>query len=655
MIAPEEKPNRRILVVDDNQAIHDDFRKVLAPEPRANALDDTVAVMLGAPAARRRSDQVAYEIDAAHQGEEGLAMVQAALREDRPYAMAFVDMRIPPGWDGLRTIEEIWAIDPAIQIVICTAFSDHSWSDIIDRVGETDGLFILKKPFDVAEARQVACAMTRKWSLARLACLKMDELERLVAVRTREIGDANRRIASEIGHRERVQDRLLHAALHDELTGLPNRALLLERLGRCIERSQRQTDYRYALLFIDLDDFKVVNDSLGHRAGDDLLVGIAQRLSACVRSLDATSRPHDDTTARLGGDEFVILLDGIRAADDALTVAERMRQSLSEVFKIGPHEVGITVSIGITTSDLGYEDPDEVMRDADTALYEAKSHGKSRFVVFGPAMRERAVTRLQIETDLRSALERDELSLRYHPIVCLRTGRIEGFEALVRWRHPQLGMVGPSDFIPIAEQSGQIVTIGRWTVREACHQLQAWRTRYPQFAQLTISLNLAPPQLAHPALPDDVRAILDETGLDARQLKLEINEHIVLHLGKDAGQMLDRLRELGIDIYLDDFGTGYSSLSHLRTLPIDALKIDRAFVRDMQESREASSTVQAIIQLAQNHRIIVIAEGIETNEQLVQLQTLDCDLGQGYYFSKPLEPAAAEALLATEITWARSA
>jgi diguanylate cyclase (GGDEF)-like protein len=449
----------------------------------------------------------------------------------------------------------------------------------------------------------------------------------------------------------------------------------MDRLGHAVERVKRHEGSLFAVLFVDLDRFKVVNDSLGHASGDQLLIAVAQRLERCLRA--------GDTMARLGGDEFTILLEDIKDISDAIGIAERIQAELTLPFSLSGHEVFITASIGIVLSTTGYERLEDILRDADTAMYRAKAQGKACHQVFDRAMHIRAVTLLQLENDLRRAVmslyhhkdecTRDrvfsdqkgtlctiaaeeitqEFQVHYQPIVSLATGRINGFEALVRWQHPARGLLSPIEFIPIAEETGLIVPLGYWILRSACRQMRVWQERFPTSFPLTISVNLSSKQFLQPDLIQQIDQILRETGLAACSLKLEITESAIMENAETAAVMLLQLRTLGIELYIDDFGTGYSSLSYLQSFPVNALKIDRSFISQMGTDGENSEIVQAIVTLAHKLGIDVVAEGVETAEQLVQLRVLCCTQGQGqgYFFSKPLDSKATEALLTKTPQW----
>jgi diguanylate cyclase (GGDEF)-like protein len=441
----------------------------------------------------------------------------------------------------------------------------------------------------------------------------------------------------DITPRKMAEEQLLHDAFHDSLTDLPNRALFMDRLRRAIHRTKRQANYRFAVLFLDLDGFKVVNDSLGHATGDQLLIAIGRRLELGMR--------RGDTLTRLGGDEFAILADDIRDLGDAILLAERVRLDLKAPFNLGGHEVFATASVGIALGSKDRERPEDLLRDADTAMYRAKAQGKERFVVFDQAMHTSVVERLRLETDLRRAIDRGEFAVHYQPIVALRTGRIAGFEALVRWEHPERGMIAPSVFIPVAEETGLILPLGLWVLRAACRQLRTWQEGAPELSSLMISVNLSSKQLMQPDLVEQVDQVLRETGLAPEHLKLEITESVIMEHPPSANEVLGRLKDRGIQLSLDDFGTGYSSLSYLHRFPIDTLKVDRSFVNRIDAEDGDPVIVQTIVALAHNLGMQVIAEGVETEEQVNRLKAMGCEYGQGYFFARPVDGDSAGALL----------
>lgn len=462
-------------------------------------------------------------------------------------------------------------------------------------------------------------------------------------------------LQAEIAKRKTAQEQLRHDAFHDALTNLPNRAFLLERLANCRERSKRQPSYLYALIFLDIDNFKLINDSLGHSVGDELLVKMADRLDNCLRGLDTVVRVDRDSTARLGGDEFVVLLDGIGRPSDAVLVAERIQKAISNPFQLRGHEVVITASIGITLSETKQKSAEDLLRDADTAMYRAKLAGKAQHALFDEKMHAEVMASLRLENDLRWAVERKEFVIHYQPIVALESGIICAFEALVRWKHPVRGMVYPAEFVPVAEEKGLIVPLGRWVMQEACRQLRAWNDKLPPERALSININVSKRQVMDPGFVDLVHAVLEETGVEGRNVGLEITESLITEQTAKIIRVLQQLQRTGITLHMDDFGTGHSSLSCLHEFPLDVLKIDRAFAATTESNREYAAVVNAIVTLAHNLTMQVTAEGIESPEQFAQILALDCDFGQGYFFSKPLPAAEAEALIGQPLMARRSA
>lgn len=466
----------------------------------------------------------------------------------------------------------------------------------------------------------------------------MDVLEILAKITSAAIANVE-----QIEALEERQMKLTHDAFHDQLTNLSNRALLLDRLECVIDKANRHQGGLYALLYLDLDRFKDINDSLGHPQGDALLIEVAKRLTSCVRSCD--------TVARMGGDEFAILLESIKDFSEAMQVAERIQEALSVPVRLAQKEVLVSTSIGITISATGQVTPAELLRDADTALYRAKDKGKNCFEMFDVTMHDQVQSRLDIEEGLRRAIQQEEFVLHYQPIVSLQTGRIQGFEALLRWDHPQEGLVYPDKFMPLAEETGLIVPLGQWISREACRQLKSWHDQFPQHDDLSMSINLSVKQLSSPGIVNEIESICEETGLLPSCLNLEITESLLMENIEYAVDVLSRLKLLGVKLDLDDFGTGYSSLNILHQLPFDRLKIDRSFVSHLTNDPKSAEMVRTITLLAQNLNLEIVAEGIETIEQLVRLRELQCDFGQGYYFSPPLAPKPAQELLVHDHQW----
>jgi len=469
-----------------------------------------------------------------------------------------------------------------------------------------------------------------------------DELEDRVRQRTARLAETNAQLQREIAERRELEEQLTHQAFHDPLTGLPNRTLFFDRLELALERARRR-DVEVAVLFMDLDDFKVINDSLGHEVGDQVLLAVAQRLENCMLA--------EETLARFGGDEFTVLLEDVSGPSDAARVADRIGGALRAPFVLGGRERFVTTSVGISFGGRGGERPGDLLRNADLAMYQAKARGRNRHAVFEPVMGERALQRLELEGELRRALEREEFALHYQPKVSLESGEIVAMEALIRWEHPARGLVSPARFVPVAEEIDLIDPIGRWVLTEACRQARRWHARFPGMPSLKVCVNLSAKQFQHPALLEEVDAALRETGLDPAALDLEITESVVM---EDAPATLVTLRDLkglGVNLAIDDFGTGYSSLSYLRRFPVDFLKVDRSIIQGIGEGPKDEAMLSALVTLAHSMGTRAIAEGVETEEQLVRLRGAGYDFGQGYYFARPLPSQAAGALLAEHPRW----
>lgn len=441
---------------------------------------------------------------------------------------------------------------------------------------------------------------------------------------------------TDVTEQKQAEKQLLHNAFHDALTGLPNRALFMDRLKHSLAEVKKGEGYAFGVLFLDLDRFKVVNDSLGHQIGDQLLVAAARRLESCLRP--------GDIVARLGGDEFAVILDHVRHVSDAIQAAERIRERLAAPFNLSGHEVFISASIGIALNQTASEEPDEILRNADTAMYRAKDQGRGCFELFDKGMHARNAALSQLEAGLRGALARDEFRVHYQPIISLENWRINGFEALLRWEHPEHGYISPLKFIPVAEETGLIIQIGQWVLREACRQLRVWQDQFPSDPPLSISVNLSGKQFSQPDLIDCISQILKESGLEPGSLKIEITESAIIENIDAAAMMLKRIKALGVRLSLDDFGTGYSSLSYLHRFPIDTLKIDRSFVSRINLPKNAE-IVKTILTLARNLGMDVVAEGVETREQVLQLTGLNCEYVQGYLLSKPIDGRAMRELI----------
>ena len=728
---------RRTLVIDDNRAIHRDFEKVLLKARPTAGLADLESELFGdEPTAKPpASARMTFDLSFADQGEEGARIVAQAIAEGNPFTVAFVDMRMPPGWDGVQTIKKLWELDPDLQCVICTAYSDYSWEDILTELGVSDRLLLLRKPFDPAEVCQLAAALSEKWHLARRAHLKLEQLRSMVTEQTQHLAESEARYAlaaagtndglwdwtfatnevfysprwndllglssaeptlattdrwldllhpddvgvvksalgglstgkaeqfcveyrirhadgqnrwmlcrgamrrddkgiphraagsqTDITTRKVAETQLRHEATHDALTSLPNRAHFTARMQTCLA-----ANHHYAVLLIDLDRFKVINDSLGHLVGDALLVALSQRLASALK----TSSNHG-LVARLGGDEFVILLEDIANDEEPADFAARLLSSCSEPLEAAGNEIHASMSIGIAVGRAGYVEVPDVLRDADTALYRAKGAGRGRFEVFTDALHVAAVEKWRIETALRRAIDRKEFFLTYQPIMSLTTGAILHFEALIRWKHPTRGLVAPDQFIPLAEESGLILPIGEWVLAEACRQVAEWAARG---ATTSIAVNISSRQFSQHDFVDVVRRTLSDSGVSAKSICLEITESTTM--APNAIETCGKLAELGIRLHLDDFGTGYSSLSYLTRMPIHTLKIDRSFVSRMLTDRTGATIVQTVLALAAALGMESVAEGVETDAEMELLRSMKCVAGQGYLWAKPLSASRA--------------
>jgi len=599
----------RLLVIDDNPRIHEDYRKILGGRAQAGVSSAEAALFGEQPT----SEGPTFDVDSAMQGREGVERARRALDEGRPYSVAFVDMRMPPGWDGLETIEQLWKIDPEVQVVVCSAYTDYDWLELLARLGHSDKLIVIKKPFEPIEILQSASALSRKWQNARALRHHIETLERAVTDRTRGLEAANR--------------QLRHLASHDSLTGLPNRLLLDDRVAQAIAQANRQ-GHEFALLVVDLDRFKLINDSLGHRAGDDLLREVAQRLKGAVRAVD--------TTARLGGDEFVILVDGPATHAEAMGIGERAIEAMRPALRLLGIDVHISPSIGIAFYPRDGVTVDALLARADAAMYSAKEHGRNNVQCYAEGMSTATQDRVRLESELHEALRNGQFELHYQPKVDTSTGRVNSAEALIRWRHPRRGLIPPKNFIAVAEECGLLDTIGEWVLRQACREAKSWQRE--GLRPMRVAVNLAPSQFRLTNLVDQIRHALEAAQLDPQYLEVELTESAVMSDAEESIVILESISRMGVLVSVDDFGTGYSSMSYLRRFPIDKLKIDRCFVEEMTRRPEDASIVRAIISLAHSLHLKVIAEGVETPEQLALLTELGCDQYQGFYFSPALLP-----------------
>jgi len=730
--------NRRLLLIDDTPAIHEDFRKILTRLGSASALSEDEAILFGETP---QSTSIRFEMDSALQGAEGVEKSRAAVHAQRPYAMAFVDMRMPPGLDGVQTIERLWQEDPELQVVLCTAYSDYSWMEVLSRLDARDRLLILKKPFDPVEVYQLANALTTKWKMSRQAAFKMDTLAQAVEERTRQLADANIIVQSspvilyrlrgepsfpliyvshnitKLGHdpqallasshwaqdlihpddqikvgeamarvlehdaegasiefrlrtgmgdwrwvenryvpvrtpdrrlvevegiiiditeRKAAEDQIARLARTDGLTGLANRSTLMERL-RQIFAACRRGAKPFAILYLDLDKFKPVNDTMGHPAGDALLQQVAARLRDSTRE--------NDLVARLGGDEFTILQGEIREAANAGELATKVLSVLGHPFVLPGGEVSISVSIGICSYDSDLTGADEMLAHADQALYRSKEAGRSCYHFHSDGLDQEVQERVTLGNELRSALQRGELELQYQPQVELSGNTIVGMEALVRWNHPRRGLLVAGVFVPIAERSGSMIALGRWVLDRACGQMRAWRDAGLSIPLMAVNLSLLQLQRGK-ELIRDVTATLQKWSLSPSDLEFDVTEATLAQLKWSHNEILPQLRELGVRIAIDNFGSEYSSFDYVRAYRVNHLKIAQSFVSRSCTDPGSAATISAIVNFARDVGVGVIAQGVETEEQRALLSATDQHAqAQGFHFSRALGAEEAAALL----------
>jgi diguanylate cyclase (GGDEF)-like protein len=719
----------RILLVDDNHSIHEDFRLALDGVKTDDNVIATKAILFAKDSERiMLPDMPSYIIDSAFQGQQALECVKNAITEGQPYALAFIDIRMPPGWDGIETIQKILEVDPDMEIVICSAYSDYSWQELSAKINHSDNILILKKPFDLIEICQMALTLTKKWHLKKQVAEQIKSLQSLTntlenslsLIRTtlestqegilvldvnlkivtlnktlREIweipenmieyGDStdllhymagqvedssffltamtnskthlnkektrNWKLKSgkilelyicpqylhgnvtgsvysfrDITEGETLKQDLLHQATHDSLTGLPNRILLPDRINQSILQASR-FNLQVGVILFDLDNFKNVNDSLGHHSGDELLQLIASRLRGCVNE--------KDTVTRLGGDEFLILLTEQSTQENISMQAEKLLRVISNPCNINQHELIVTASMGISVYPKDGTDAETLIKNADSALYYAKDCGRNTYQFYTRAFNQLLLQRLELTTSLRQAIEKEQFSLDYQPLVDLHSGKIIGLEALIRWNHPTLGKILPQAFIPLAEEAGLITSIGEWVLRTACLQTSEWHKMGHE--KMKISVNVSVRQFQQDNFVQTVLAILDEAGLEAKYLELEVTESMIMSHMSDAIDKMTELKNHGVNLTIDDFGTGYSALSYLKYFSFDKIKIDKSFIDGIGKNGSDNTVVEAIIAIAKQHGITVLAEGVEKEDQIQFMRNHHGSQVQGFYFSKPLD------------------
>ena len=604
----------RVLIADDESAVRDAYRQILSEADMSSetAVYRNLRERLFSRAAQDGSARGILPSDTrfapvfCEGAEAAVAAVRDSLGSDHPFAVVFLDMRMPPGPDGVWAAARIRELDPAIEIVLCTAYSDVDPRDIGGMVPPEEKLSYLQKPFHPHEVRQMTISLASKW---------------------------------------RSEHRIVKLAYFDALTGLPNREQLRNRLNSALAAA-KQHERMLAVLYLDLDNFKRVNDTLGHAVGDELLCLVASRLRGSLRSdqaADELSGSRSNHIARLGGDEFIVILPNIRSADDAAAVAGRIVAELQEPMRLAMHTLVVTPSVGIAMFPADGVDVDGLLRNADLAMYFAKRKGPGMLAFFDASMNDAALHRFTLEAKLRGALDRGEFTLHYQPQFDVRTGGIAGMEALLRWTNDDLGIVQPEEFIPVAEETGLILGIGEWVLRTACQQAKSWVEE--GLPVLRMAVNVSGQQFVLKEFPQVVAAIIKETGIEASMLELEITESVVMKDEAWAEQALSQLKELGVMLAIDDFGTGYSSLGRLRHFAVDRLTIDRSFMTGLIDCSDDRAIAAAIIAMSRSLRINVTAEGVESFPQLLFLQEHDCHEAQGFLFSRALPAADAHKLL----------
>jgi len=740
-----QNQNLRLIIIDDNPAIHQDFIKILMTSRLKSNQDDDFEEMERTLFGEEHKDNLLpkFEIDTAIQGKEGVEKIAQAIKTGNPYALAFVDIRMPPGWDGIETIKHIWELDSNIQVVICTAYSDYTWEETVEQLGEKDNLLILKKPFDNVSVRQLACALTKKWQLMQESMKYTTALEERVQQRTEsikkslsimratlessadgvlivnsddEINDFNNKFVDmwhfpesvikakqikimleyifnlienenefreqinkidldkneiisghivlknkktfeyyaqpytvdnqrigrvwsfrDISTRVSLEHELQYQATHDLLTNLPNRVFLHDRIRQSIadyEINHKQ----FGLLFLDLDRFKLINDSISHAAGDFILCSVTERLKSVLRD--------EDMLARLGGDEFVIVINNIKNSQSLTQLAKKLLSTFDKSFTVEGNEVVLSTSIGICLYPDDGKNIDLLMRNADVAMYYAKELGANQYQFYTEELNEKNRERLQKEMELRQGIDKNEFILFFQPQFDLKSEKLVSVEALVRWQHPVRGLVAPLDFIPLAEETGLIVPLGELVLKQALTQIKKWRDQ--GLPEIRVAVNVTSKQFKLCNLAKTVKNILDETQVEARLLELELTENMIIN-NIDIINTIHQLKDLGVQIVLDDFGTGYSSLNYLRQIPIDRLKIDQSYVQNIESKRGDDVIIQAIITMAKGMNLEVLAEGVESENQLEYLKRSKCGEVQGFYFSKPISADDCEKLLTKTI------
>lgn len=601
----------RILVADDEPAVIDSYRMILGIDKYipSSKINDLKARLFGEKRKNpSQSIQPEFEVVYTPNAETAVQAVKKSRGTDKRFAIAFLDMRMPPGPDGAWAASQIRNLDSRIDIVIATAYSDVDPSELSAQVPPAGKMFYVQKPFHPHEIRQISVALGQKWQ---------------------------------------AENKILQLAYYDSLTDLPNRAFFMTRIDQAINYAKKN-EGTLAVMFLDLDNFKRINDTLGHDVGDELLRTVAMKIQHSLRSNDAVSRPLPEDyeeihLARLGGDEFTVLLTGLQQPKDALTVANRIRSELSKPMAIDKHKIVVTLSIGISLYPEDAQDVVGLLKNADMAMYFAKRTGRNNAQFYNDSMNDEALLRMNLENELRHAIERGEMSLNYQPQVHLGTGKITGLEVLLRWNNFTLGNVPPLDFIPIAESCGLILPIGEWVLSTACKQAKDWIDSGVKPGRIAVNVSVL--QFSRSDFPDTVARILKETNLDPSMLELEITESILMNNADAAITTLNKLKVIGVQLAIDDFGTGYSSLAYLKQFPIDRLKIDKSFIKAITTDLNDQAIASAVIAMADSMSLHVTAEGVETKDQMQLLKKGNCEEIQGFHISRPMDSGQTEQFL----------
>ncbi|VEG90747.1 EAL domain-containing protein [Legionella spiritensis] len=634
-----DKPNYKILVIDDNPMIHKDFRKIFTKNThKRNRMDSLDELFLEEEEIVNPLGHI--QIDSCYSGQEGLLLIQKSIDNNEPYSVAFVDIRMPPGWDGIETVSRIFDIEPNIQIIICSAYSDYSWENMLVEVQHKGRWLLLKKPIDITEVRQMTLALCEKW------LLQLD-MKGQIEKKTRLLREANKKLELQVKKLISAKEEIKYLAYYDTLTGLPNRFFFKEILEQSLLDTKRNNKF-LSVFFLDLDDFKKINDTLGHTAGDLLLKQVSNRLSGFLRASDFVSYHNNNpqnfsmASARLGGDEFTIIIKNINKPEELRNVANRIINVIGDPpYLIENNEININTSIGISVYPRDGTDSVTLIKHADMAMYQAKEHGKNKFNFFDKSLHRIVVEKIMLEQGIRKGLEKKEFFLEYQPKVSISTNAIIGCEALLRWKHPEKGILLPIQFIPVAEESDLILKIDHWVLREACTQIRKWQD-VTGFNDIITSINISARLFNDPDIVTIVSDAIQNTGIHANSLELEITESMLLNTGETTIKRLNDLRHLlnrGVKISVDDFGIGYSSLNYLGKLPLDTLKIDHSFVDRIGIDVNQTSIIKAIINLSHELKLNVIAEGVETQDQFAFLKKAGCDEIQGYILAKPMSAA----------------